>query len=886
MAGQVGAAGIAASGAEELLPLALSRPGDALAKAREVLEGKPDPYTASFAHQAAGIALREFGDVRAGLREVQDALRCARRAASPQRVADVQATLGVALVYTGRTAAGLAALDEALASSSGLLRARVLLRRGQMRWTIGQHARALDDMHRSIAAFRRAGDRIWLPRALNTRGLVYQSLGMIGRADADFIAAGQLWTKTDQVVEAIYSVHNRALVALSSGDLPAALSFLDEAAARFRPLGVPTTGLSIDRCVTLLAAGLAGDALAVASAAVSELDRIRGRSTKRGELLVTAADCALAAGQPQLALDWAQAACRLFRSQRSAWWTARAGLVLVTARQAAGPVSAALFRETERAASRLDELGSGEAAQAHLLAGRVALQLGRAADADRHLGRAARSRRHGPPLGRASGWLSEALRAGAAGDRRRLLTACRRGLEVLDQHRFTLGGSELRAQATAHGSELATLAQRQVARDGGPRQLLAWSERWRATALAVPSVRPPADQALQSRLTELRDVTSRLETARRRDPAGSFAQRELQRLERERLRLETVIRGYAMRARGSGNAGQTPAGVAGLLAELGQAQLAEITDIDGALHVLLCGGQRVRHLVAGRAADAARAADFARFALRRLARSRPGDDPSSAETVLAAAGARLQDALLGPAVRHLGDGPVVVVPPGRLQAIPWSLAPALSGREFSVAPSAAAWLRARSIAPPGRRKVALACGPGLVTNGAEVPAVAPLYDDVTVLTGERATAAGVLGAIEGAWLAHLAAHGSVRADSPMFSALRLHDGPLTVYDFEQLGRAPYRLVLPSCDSGAQAPAGADELLGLVSSLLQVGTAGVVAAVVPLNDEAAVPVMVDLHRRLSAGQDLAAALAGVRRGLRDGDPVRRATAASLLTLGAA
>lgn len=213
-------------------------------------------------------------------------------------------------------------------------------------------------------------------------------------------------------------------------------------------------------------------------------------------------------------------------------------------------------------------------------------------------------------------------------------------------------------------------------------------------------------------------------------------------------------------------------------------------------------------------------------------------------------------------------------------------ASALDERDFSVAPSAAAWLRARAIKPPGRRKVTLACGPGLATDGAEVPASASFYDDVTVLKGERATAAGVLHTLEGAWLAHLAAHGSFRADSPMFSSLRMHDGPLTVYDFEQLRHAPYRLVLPSCDSGSQSPAGADELLGLVSSLLQVGTAGVIAAVVPLNDEAAVPVMVNLHERLSAGLHLAAALRGVRRDLRGGDPVGRATTVSLLALGAA
>ena len=173
----------------------------------------------------------------------------------------------------------------------------------------------------------------------------------------------------------------------------------------------------------------------------------------------------------------------------------------------------------------------------------------------------------------------------------------------------------------------------------------------------------------------------------------------------------------------------------------------------------------------------------------------------------------------------------------------------------------------------------------MITDGAEVPAVAELYDDVTVLAGHAATAQKVLYALEGVWLAHIAAHGTFRADSPLFSSLRMHDGPLTVYDFEQLARAPYRLVLPSCDSAVQAPAGADELLGLVSSLLRLGTAGIIAAIVPLNDYAVVPVMVDLHRHLRSGRTLAESLYRVRHAL-TGDPLQLATAMSLVTLGPA
>jgi CHAT domain-containing protein len=193
-------------------------------------------------------------------------------------------------------------------------------------------------------------------------------------------------------------------------------------------------------------------------------------------------------------------------------------------------------------------------------------------------------------------------------------------------------------------------------------------------------------------------------------------------------------------------------------------------------------------------------------------------------------------------------------------------------------------MRARSAPVPGSRNVTLARGPGLASDGAEVPPVAELYHHVTVLEGAEATAEKVLYALDGAWLAHVAAHGVFRADSPLFSALRMHDGPLTVYDFEQLRQAPYRLILSSCDSGLLAPAGADELLGLVSSLLPLGTAGIIAAPLPLNDRAVVPVMVGLHRHLRAGQTLAQALCNVRRDL-SGDPVQQATAASLVALGA-
>jgi tetratricopeptide (TPR) repeat protein len=850
-----------------------------------ILRTRPSAYDASVAHQAAGIVLREFGDVDAGIGELRKALRLADQTGSVRRQAEVLASLAVALVYAGRTTAGLSTFDRALQQSRGAQKGRVLHRRSIALLAIGRDAEALDDARRAVAVLRRTSDTLWTARAVGHRGLMYHTMGFPARADADIAAAERLFAETSQVLESIYMVHNRALIAYSINDIPAALSYFAEAAARYEPLHVLVPDLTIDRCAVLLAAGLAGDALAEADGTVREIERFHGQSTKKAELLLVAATCALAAAQPQTALDRAQAANRMYRSQHNIWRLARTRLVLVQAKVAVGPVTAQLFRGADRAAAQLEEIGSSDAVQAHLVAGRVALELGRHTDADRHFHAAAASRRRGPAMSRASGWLGEALWAQAAGHSRRLFSACRRGLEVLDEHRFTLGASELRAQATAHGSELAVLAQRQAARSRRPRLLLTWSERWRATALAVPPVRPLADAELKAGLAALRGVVWRLDQARREDAPGISGQQEEARLDRERQRLEGVVRACALRARGIADQRPGVVSIPRLLDALGAAHLIEIVDIDGILHVLVCGAGKVRQFTAGRTTDAVQAAHFARFALRRLARSRPGDDLDSALAILKATGPKLQAALLGPACRYLGDGPVVIVPPGRLHAIPWALLPALDDRVVSVAPSAGAWMRMRTARPPGRRHVALTRGPGLTTDGAEVPAVAQLYDDVTVLSDGDATTAQVLNSLDGAWLAHIAAHGTFRTDSPLFSSLRMHDGPLTVYDFEQLRRAPYRLVLSSCDSGMLAPAGADELLGLASSLLPLGTAGIIASIVPLNDYAVVPIMLNVHRHLRAGQTLAESMHSVRCGL-NGDPIQRATAVSLLALGAA
>jgi tetratricopeptide (TPR) repeat protein len=860
-----------------LLVLALARPRDAIAAARAVIEARPSPYDASIARQAAGIGLRQIGEMPAAIRELRAALRLARGSGRRDREVDVLASLGATLGRAGRGREGLDFLDQAVRGSRGRLAGRVLLRRADVYHVLGRYEEALRDLRGAVTRSRRAGDPVWEARSRGYRGLVLLALGAARRADADFAVAAQLYQSIGQEYEYAQALNNRGYAAFARGDLPTALAYIDEAGRRFQALGMPEFSNAIDRCTVLLAAGLGQEALAEADAMVTAMRPGKGQAIKKAELLLTAARAALAADDAPLALTWARQARRVFQTQDRAWWTARAHLVAVEARYVTGERSAGLLRETRELAERLYRLRTGEAPRAYLLAGRVALARGDVAQADGQLVRAARSRHRGRPLERSAAWLAHALRCDARGLPVAAVHACGRGLDALDEHRTTLGATELRAHATIHGAELAGLALRDALRRDDARRLLRWSERWRATALAVAPVRPADDEELVAELAALRDVVRRLDAA---VLAGTGVDRQAVLLQHERVRLERAVRARTLRTRGTGAATAPGFDVDDLVAGLGEVQLIELVDVDEALHAVVVHRGRIRRHPVGRLAEAEREVELARFRLRGLAHRRPsaGAGPS-----LRQVGERLERVLLGSAAPALGPGPVVIVPPGRLHAVPWALLPSLADRPVSVAPSAAIWLQVSRRQPPAGRDVVLAFGPDLGTGPAEIPPLATMYQGATVLGGGSATVERVLAALDGAWLAHIAAHGTFRADSPMFSALRLDDGPLTVHDLERLGRAPYRLILSSCDAGLAKPVGADELLGLTTGLVPLGAAGILASVVPVNDVSAVPVMLAVHDGLRGGGTLAEALWRARADL-DGDLLAHATAASFVALG--
>src|SRR5512140_3792159 len=104
----------------------------------------------------------------------------------------------------------------------------------------------------------------------------------------------------------------------------------------------------------------------------------------------------------------------------------------------------------------------------------------------------------------------------------------------------------------------------------------------------------------------------------------------------------------------------------------------------------------------------------------RSPRSASKPSREAAHSLLRATVAELDRILLGSAP-NVGDRPLLVVPTGRLQWLPWSVLPSCAGRPVTVAPSATLWHGA--ITRRARRgAVVVAAGPDLPGARAEAEA--------------------------------------------------------------------------------------------------------------------------------------------------------------------
>jgi CHAT domain-containing protein len=201
---------------------------------------------------------------------------------------------------------------------------------------------------------------------------------------------------------------------------------------------------------------------------------------------------------------------------------------------------------------------------------------------------------------------------------------------------------------------------------------------------------------------------------------------------------------------------------------------------------------------------------------------------------------------------------IVIVPTARLFSVPWHALATLRDRLVSINPSATMWHRA-ALRPGRDGPAAVIAGPGLPGAAAEAARVADLYTGAITLMPPHSTNIAVSAVLSQARLAHVACHGTFRADNPSFSSLEMSDGPLTVLDLERIDRGPDLVVLASCDTGASEALPGEELRGFLTSLLMMGTKTIVASAVPVPDLDTASMMVAVHGQLCRGATVLEAL---------------------------
>ena len=713
---------------------------------------------------------------------------------------------------------------------------------GLLQMRKGEHHAALESFSEGIPRIR--ADSGLLGRAFLNRGILHLHLHApqaavddLEQAREHFVAAG--------VVEARGKAeHNLGYAQLLLGDVVAALALMDQAAQTMSPMSAVLRSMSEqDRAEVLLAAGRpleAVDALEHAASAYAEQHLRRFQAECEFVLART-----LLHEDPVRARRVARRATRRFANHDSTVWATRAESLALIAEVTSGARGPKLRDQADDVEERLRSQGHRrDAEQLSLHVVRLVVRRGELDDAAKRL-KAIRIDDDTPIGTRLLAREVRAELAKARGQRKRAREQVRAGLADLHAWQASFGSLDLQSTVVGHGNALARLGLELALADGRPEVVFEWSERARALASKVTTLRPPPDPELAADLTTLRLL----------DPGETAKAREL----RERIRSKTW---YAA----EGSVGE-PAGLGALQARLSKDDAALVAHIvlDDDLTALVVTGDEARVVPLGCATRVRDQLDRIAADLD-FAAHNPGG--SFGETVRASLEADLTavaNELVTPLLELIGDRRVVLTPSALLAGTPWSLLPGLRGRPVTVPTSATRWLELVEQERPKLRQIGLVAGPRVARASEEVNRAAAEWKSADVLHGEDANAAKVGEVAARVDVLHLAGHGVHAGDHPLFSAVELADGPWFGHDIDLLPKTPSVVVLSACELGQVSVLRGEETVGMTAAWLHAGARTVLSSPALVADEVACEALAHWHRLVAAGTAPADALAEVVAG---------------------
>ena len=232
--------------------------------------------------------------------------------------------------------------------------------------------------------------------------------------------------------------------------------------------------------------------------------------------------------------------------------------------------------------------------------------------------------------------------------------------------------------------------------------------------------------------------------------------------------------------------------------------------------------------------------------------------------------ADLYTVLIDPAADDLLDAQrLIIVPHGVLHYLPFhalvdpSGTPLVERVELAYAPSAAV-LASCFDRPPvpaglGSRLLIGVPEPAIPQVAGEIEALEQLFGPSLILSGAQATEQAFRRHAPEADVIHLASHAVFRQDNPLFSAIRLSDGWLSLYDLYSLRLRASLVTLSACETGVNDVLAGDELVGLARGFFQAGTASVVVSLWAVNDASTARLMQRFYAHLERGLGPASAM---------------------------
>jgi tetratricopeptide (TPR) repeat protein len=829
----------------------------------------------SQSREARAVAYWTIGKVcfeQGKLREARSAMRQSIRICRGNGLGPIEGavwlSLAAVLVEIGQTAESLVALGRAEPLVEGVEVGRLEQQKLYVLLQLGEWTSALAAADRALPLIRAGADKVGEARLLLLRGVCHLGAGAHHAAIVDFRAARRLADRIGERLISALSQQNLGCTYGRLGDIPQALTCLEEARLAYRRHGEATRLLTIldtDLAETLLVAGLTGEAVDAARQS-AELAAVAENVVTEGDARLMLARALLANRQFDEAQSTARVAMRLFRRSRRPGWALLAEYVALQgvvegSEGDTRPPLAMLKRATGLADRLAAHDWQNESRHVRTYVARIALARGDQGLATAQLRDVVQATRTGHLSARANAFHAVALTRLANGDTAGALRSVRSGLTLIDRFRAVLGATDLRSAVAVHGVELARLGFRIALASQRPAAAFEWSERWRAVSLRIQAVTPPDDPELAALLSTLRSLhVARLQSRDRNTVEvgadGAIAQ------------VESAI---ALRVRQtdaqSGQAYPVPS-LRALSAQLGNRVMLAYTELDGELWLQRVDRKSWRHYRLGKLDAITSESSYLASAVRRLLafKDLPELESETHQAVQVAA-SRLGDLLLGHLEEAAGDAPIVIVPSGSLSGMLWPALPGLENREVVISPSITAWSErmiektTEPLSTPGR--VTLVAGPDLPAVKAELTALRKVHRASVILRGSRATVKAALAAFETSDLMHVASHGTFRRDNPLFSTFRLADGPLTVYELERLGRVPRSIVLSSCSAGSASVRPGDELMGAAIAFLHLGARSLIAPTDAVDDELTSNLMTLVHRHIARGSSLAGALSSAQ-----------------------